>query len=131
MLNLVTRKTILWSDQAIEALDADEIRKITGQYFLMVQDFTDPRADWVLDLYKEIDDEQASPTSAVAPNPMEMLTKIIVFYDDPKSKERPSERQIEFSGSPTADKSLEDLPFVVRMTLAEEIDLSESIVPTR
>lgn len=44
---------LLWSDPAIEALSAEEIQRITGQYFLMVQDFADPRADWVTALYKE------------------------------------------------------------------------------
>ena len=44
---------LLWSDQAIENLDAEEIQRITGQYFLMAQDFADPRADWVESLYKE------------------------------------------------------------------------------
>ena len=44
---------LLWSDQAIEELPADEIRKITGKYFLMVQDFAAPRADWVASLYQK------------------------------------------------------------------------------
>ena len=44
---------LLRSDQAIEELSADEIRKITGKYFLMVQDFAAPRADWVASLYQK------------------------------------------------------------------------------
>ena len=122
---------LLWSDPAIETLDAADIRRITGLYYLMAQDLTASRADWVTALYQEIDrdvlsDDQVSPSESesVALNSME-ITKIIVFYDDPNTTERPSERHIEFSGNPTAHKSLEDLPFVVRMKLAEEIDLSE------
>ena len=47
---------LLWSDQAIEELSTDEIRKITGKYFLMIQDFSvsaAQRADWVSDLYQK------------------------------------------------------------------------------
>ena len=44
---------LLWSDQAIEALTPYEIRNLTSQYFLMVQDFAAPRADWIAELYKE------------------------------------------------------------------------------
>ena len=43
---------LLWSDQAIESLSADEIHQITGKYLLMVQDFAEPRADWVAGLYR-------------------------------------------------------------------------------
>ena len=44
---------LLWSDPTIEELSAEELRKMTCQYFLMVQDFTAPRADWVAKLYQE------------------------------------------------------------------------------
>ena len=56
----------LSSDQTIELLTADEIRKVTGKYFLMVQDFAAPRADWVAELYEsakaavEVQDEAQS-----------------------------------------------------------------------
>ena len=50
-----------------------------------------------------------------------VITRIMVFYDDPNSKERPSERHIEFSEGPVADKKLDALPLMVRTLLAKEI----------
>lgn len=44
---------LLLSDPAIEALSAEELRKMTSKYFLMVRDFTAPLADWVAELYQE------------------------------------------------------------------------------
>ena len=44
---------LLWSDPAVEALSAEELRKMTGSYFLMVQDFVEPHADWVAELYQK------------------------------------------------------------------------------
>ena len=44
---------LLWSDQAIEDLSAEELSKMTGLYYLMVQDLTTSTADWVVKLYQE------------------------------------------------------------------------------
>ncbi|MDE0398894.1 MAG: ParB/RepB/Spo0J family partition protein [Candidatus Poribacteria bacterium] len=48
-------ENLLWSEQAIEVLSVEEISNLTSKYFLMVQDFTAPRADWVAELYQELD----------------------------------------------------------------------------
>ncbi|RKU10855.1 hypothetical protein C6503_19415 [Candidatus Poribacteria bacterium] len=119
---------LLWSDQAIEELSAEELRKMTGQYFLMVQDFAAPRADWVAALYQQAEgsvDEKLPLQDALdemkVSAEINTITKIMVFYDDPNSKERLSERSIEFSDGSTAQKRLKDLPLMVRTLLAEEI----------
>lgn len=61
---------LLWSDQAIETLDAEEIGRITGLYYLMVQDLNASRADWVVKLYQEakIPEPAESDASESTPN---------------------------------------------------------------
>ena len=53
---------LLWSDGAIEGLPADEIRKITGKYFLMVQDLhlPLPLPVWVSGLYESALEEDGT-----------------------------------------------------------------------
>lgn len=50
-------EALLWSDKAIEALTTEDIRDLTSKYFLILQDFADPRADWVAALYQAVEDE--------------------------------------------------------------------------
>jgi len=55
-------ENLLWSEQAIEALSVDEIRKLTGKYFLMVQDLiAEPRPGWVAKLYQDVDASEDDP----------------------------------------------------------------------
>ena len=54
---------LLWDDQAIEALTAEEIRNLTGKYFLILRDFATPRADWVSALYQVAEKEVETDTN--------------------------------------------------------------------
>ena len=46
-------EALLFSDQAIQDLSADEICKLTSRYYLIARDFDVPMADWVLALLEE------------------------------------------------------------------------------
>lgn len=67
---------LLWSDQAIDNLSAEEIRVMTGLYYLMVQDLNAGfRANWVVKLYQEAkipepaeSDDTGSPLTETSEN---------------------------------------------------------------
>ena len=71
---------LLSSDQAIDSLSADEIRKVTGKYFLMVRDFAAPRADWVAELYQlekaQVEAESSETETASEVIPEETLDSL-------------------------------------------------------
>ena len=87
---------LLSSDQAIDSLSADEIRKVTGKYFLMVRDFAAPRADWVAELYQlekaEVEVQVEAESSEVIPE--ETLSSLWeqVSAEMPEWKKRDKER---------------------------------------
>ena len=60
-------EALLFSDQAIQDLSADEICKLTSQYYLIARDFDVPMADWVLALLEECGgtSDPESPEDAV------------------------------------------------------------------
>ncbi len=48
---------LLWNDTVVEQWTAEDIRGLTVKYFLILQDFSEPRADWVRALYKAAEKE--------------------------------------------------------------------------